>query len=544
MIKKHKRALSFVLTFVLLFVSASVTVPVATALTGTTNKTANVYSAPYDTTGHIRETVPANKMITVIDREYNFLRVNYDDGTVTKSGYIKISDINASGYQYHVYTHYESAKNITGQSIYVYYCPDGENVFRILDPDEGIVYNKLLTVLNQQNGYSFVQYVMNYNNDGTSTVIYERGWVKTTDIAIVPRTSAVVSYANSRFYIKNVATGLYLDLASYSIADGANIHIWDYHGGYNQEWILQPIETDYGSTYVRLLTNMASAQNKTVRVTTGTAINNDGIDLGTISSLRSQEFYFQPTTDGYYYIRSRCGQNYMMLGIDPNDSGVGGDVLLRFPTSSLYNKWIVEPAYEEGIDFVYKPPTVSHGFILKSKINSTVPEGVTAKYNITSVSRNAAVNGQMLNFTTLTNEALNSCVSERIVLQANSTSVSTVTWQQTGGYYIEDGERKVKYGDAQICHQITDGEYSYSYVKINIYIDTIYDYCDKVVSFSDFSNVWKSVLVHELCHSLGLDDTNENNTGSIMCDERYRPMLFTPQKMDFSGIKKNYSPQK
>src|SRR5687768_18616852 len=38
--------------------------------------------------------------------------------------------------------------------------------------------------------------------------------------------------------VRGVDSGRCLDVASFSQTDGANVHIWDCHGGINQQWTL------------------------------------------------------------------------------------------------------------------------------------------------------------------------------------------------------------------------------------------------------------------------------------------------------------------
>ena len=81
-------------------------------------------------------------------------------------------------------------------------------------------------------------------------------------------------------------------------------------------------------------------------------------------------------------------------------------------------------------------------------------------------------------------------------------------------------------------------------MTIGIFIDTVYNYSRDYKTFNDFPDIWKSALAHELGHSLGLDENFDTNTDSLMCQYRDRTIVVTPQKMDLSGVKKNYSPQK
>ncbi|MEM6800580.1 MAG: RICIN domain-containing protein, partial [Bacteroidota bacterium] len=45
------------------------------------------------------------------------------------------------------------------------------------------------------------------------------------------------------YFIKNLNSNNYIDVAAYSQADGGNIHIWGKHGGNNQQWEFLPVSS-------------------------------------------------------------------------------------------------------------------------------------------------------------------------------------------------------------------------------------------------------------------------------------------------------------
>ncbi len=387
-------------------------------------------------------------------------------------------------------------------------------------------------VLRQENGYSLVQYVTNPQNDGTNHVIFKRGWVLSSYLSYSPKTSLTTTQGTNKFYIRNAATGLYLDVQSYSISDGANIHIWEYHGGYNQEWILDPVTTTKGSTYVRLLTNMAQAQSKGIQVASDAPILNSDITLLTKAAFVRMQFVIEPTNDGYYYIRSRRGANFFVLGVDPSDSGSGGEVYLKYPTSSLYNKWSLEPAYEEGADFSY--------------LNSGLPSSTSVSYgfNITfeiiDPSNNAPIglNYDLIQYTT---EGIKSWESDsrRFTLNTSGDSNNTIYINYTDSPNNTQGPI---YGQMTPYIYANSGKLAYCEIEL-FYKNILNDF-----GSTDLPNVWKSVVAHEIGHALSLDDMDKNNQQagwpvmpySIMSKGRDRTLFNGPHKCDIAGVKKNY----
>lgn len=514
-----KRILSYLVVITMVFALLSVFSFTANAanISATTNKYTYIRMAPY-WTAEVVDNLTSGYSITILEREYTYLYIQYTKDGVTKRGYMPKADTSATGYSWCQHGEYNNGYNSTSYAQTVYYRPGGASCGTI-DANEGEVANKPLLVLRVESGYAFIQYVTNTSNDGSAHVLFKRGWVPTSVIAYSHATFPTGLSENKLYYLKNVATGKYLDLQSYSAGnvDGGNIHIWDFHGSYNQEWSFKKV-TSGGSTYVKLVTNQGT-QNRVIRIAEKTAVVGNSAELYTQTSpSKEQEFVLEKkvnsqTGNTYYLIKARCSGNFMVLGVNPSDSGTGGEVYLRYPDGSDYNKWVLEPAYIAGTNYIVKD----------DKISSSIANGISTGFDLSEIRDNPP-----LNFKTYCQQVINSWnyPNTKIVISEDDESLNKVKLKEYYWNIILDDP----YGQA-----------NYE-AGINAFTITLY-YGNMVEDFSDeqIPSVFKSVFAHEIGHALGLAHRETANRGdTLMYPLRDRTAIIAPTKIDIAAVKKNY----
>ncbi|MBE5883277.1 MAG: hypothetical protein E7291_02475 [Lachnospiraceae bacterium] len=141
------------------------------------------------------------------------------------------------------------------------------------------------------------------------------------------------------YYIKNVNSGLYLDVANGSSDNNANIQQWSYNGYDAQKFKL----VSDGNDYYHILTG-ASGYTKCVDVSGGKAADGTNILQYTYKGSTNQQFKIELQSDGTYAILTRASNCTGGLDVYDWSTEAGGNVNQWNFWGGACQKWILEPA--------------------------------------------------------------------------------------------------------------------------------------------------------------------------------------------------------
>ncbi len=141
------------------------------------------------------------------------------------------------------------------------------------------------------------------------------------------------------YYIQNVHSGLYLDVADGSSANSANIQQWAYNGYDAQKF---QIVSD-GNGYYHILTG-ASGYSKCVDVAGGKSADGTNILQYTYKGSTNQQFKIELQSDGTYAILTRASNCASGLDVYNWSTESGGNVNQWTYWGGNCQKWVLVPA--------------------------------------------------------------------------------------------------------------------------------------------------------------------------------------------------------
>ena len=153
----------------------------------------------------------------------------------------------------------------------------------------------------------------------------------------------------SQYYIRNKATGQYLDVQKAEDSNGTNVIVYNFKGESNQKWKLERISS---STYK--FETLCSSAGRVLDIT-GT-----NIDIWKYTGANYQKFIITRNTDGTYYIKN--GSKYVAVS--------GSNVVLTTSDSSA--KWTIDPCNKDNAYFF--------GYTYSNKSESYSSMGASAEF--------------------------------------------------------------------------------------------------------------------------------------------------------------------
>lgn len=137
--------------------------------------------------------------------------------------------------------------------------------------------------------------------------------------------STVVSAAlisDNTYYIKNVNSNKYLEVAGANNSNGANVQQWSGNGNACQKWVVKNISDNY--VYIR----SSMSGNKSLDIQDGKTANGTNVRLWDFNGSNAQIFKIKKVSSGQYAILPKCANSKSALDVYNWSTADGGDVKL------------------------------------------------------------------------------------------------------------------------------------------------------------------------------------------------------------------------
>lgn len=152
-------------------------------------------------------------------------------------------------------------------------------------------------------------YLLNWGNN---TCLSDEGWDnRTTSIRV--RTTGDINVAGT-YYLQNRNSGLYMDVAGPSVADGASVIQWPFNGGTNQQFIL----THLGNGMYKII---ARHSNKSLDVKDASRSDGAFVHQWTYGGYPNQHYILESTGDGFHKIIPKHDGKVVEIGWMSRDAG-------------------------------------------------------------------------------------------------------------------------------------------------------------------------------------------------------------------------------
>ena len=147
--------------------------------------------------------------------------------------------------------------------------------------------------------------------------------------------TAAVLPEGSVFMLKNVNSGLYLEVANGSAEAGANVQQWSANDNDCQNWTLK----EFGDGYYYILSRLGDGKTYYLDVAEGKGDDGTNIQIFTNTKTSAQLFKFIPNPDGTYYIVTRASKDKGALGVAAASKEQGANVLQWTKNGSMDQMW-------------------------------------------------------------------------------------------------------------------------------------------------------------------------------------------------------------
>ena len=168
-------------------------------------------------------------------------------------------------------------------------------------------------------------------NNGGSTVV--------TPPTPTPTKTVAVMDTSIKYMIKNVGSGLYLDVDGAKAEAGANVQQWGADGEAVQNtWKLQ----DAGDGYYYIRSYVGDGKTYYLDLTAGKTADGTNIEIWTKNEKDAQKFKFFDNGDGTYTIATKSTKDASCLTVDGDSKGSGANIVQSKDNGTDFQKWTVE----------------------------------------------------------------------------------------------------------------------------------------------------------------------------------------------------------
>ena len=127
--------------------------------------------------------------------------------------------------------------------------------------------------------------------------------------------------ADGWYYIKDIGSQKYLDVAGGNDSNGTNVQQWKGIGGDAQKWYV----TNLGSNYITIRSGLKGG--RMLDVNGGKADNGTNIQIWVANGRDSQTFKVKKISSGVVALQTKCSNNKQAVDVNGSSSSDGANVI-------------------------------------------------------------------------------------------------------------------------------------------------------------------------------------------------------------------------
>lgn len=325
-----------------------ISAPAAASYTyATTNKATALVSAPYDGINVTIANLSAGATIYIVERDYEYFLVYRQLGEKYQWGYVKMADVNYSSYSWVNHNLFQRGTTaFTSSSQQVLCGPGTATTFT----EVGTIYQNeypLLLLRTEVNPYNNVTYcLIQYKVTGTEQ--FKRGWVPYSAVRMVGSVSDTDFVdENTYFYFESAATNKMIQATGTTSGSSTN------QQPSSTSNLNQLFKVEISSPgYYRFILQSNPALSLQVL---GNQMK-EGATIGVATKgsatapTKAEEFEITVTTDGAFYLKSRCTGLYRAVDLYAGYGANGTAIISSKVSDGTNQQWRFQPRVLQGND--------------------------------------------------------------------------------------------------------------------------------------------------------------------------------------------------
>ena len=210
-----------------------------------------------------------------------------------------------------------------------------------------------------------IKYITDSDFSKWVTTIYDAPFIKHIDFSDSSSSGSSGPFKDgSKYKIKNVNSGLYMQVESAKAENGANVQQWGTTEDSTTDiWKL----IDKGDGYYCLLPGVGDEKSFALHVAGNSTDEGANIEIYQYDGDISQQFLITMNSDGSYIIKTRITNNQQALKIESASKESGGNVQQWNINGTANQNWIFEPITGDSMktDVIYEFENLNSGAILE-----------------------------------------------------------------------------------------------------------------------------------------------------------------------------------